>query len=67
VLIPVVRQTFKNYTAKYYLGKKSTSPDTFLTLFLPTTFKNPFSTPLQRPYSCDFDTENAYRKPPVIL
>jgi hypothetical protein len=23
--------------------------------------------PLQRPYSGDFDTENAYRKPPVIL
>ncbi len=25
------------------------------------------SNPLQKPYNGDFDTENAYRKPPVIL
>ncbi len=29
--------------------------------------KNPFSNLLQRIYCGDFDPENAYRKPPVIL
>jgi hypothetical protein len=29
--------------------------------------KSPSRNPLQRPYSGDFDTENAYRKPPLIL
>jgi hypothetical protein len=29
-------------------------------------FENPFRSPLQRPYSGDFDPEKAYRKPPEI-
>jgi hypothetical protein len=32
-----------------------------------TNFEHPFNNPLQRPYSSDFDPENAYRKPHVIL
>jgi hypothetical protein len=36
-------------------------------LKLLTNFENPSSNPLQRPYSDDFGTDNAYRKPPVIL
>jgi hypothetical protein len=36
-------------------------------LKLLTNAKNPFCNLLQRPYSSDLDTENAYRKPPVIL
>ncbi len=32
-----------------------------------TNFENPFSNPLGRPQSGDFDTENAYRKPTGIL
>ncbi len=32
-----------------------------------TSFESPPSNPLQRPYSGDLDTENAYRKLPVIL
>jgi hypothetical protein len=32
-----------------------------------TNSENQFSNPLERPYSGDFDPENAYRKPPVIL
>jgi hypothetical protein len=36
-------------------------------LKLLTKSKNSFSNPLLRPYSGDFDPENAYRKPPVIL
>ncbi len=32
-----------------------------------SNFENLSSKPLQRPYSGNFDTENAYRKPPVIL
>jgi hypothetical protein len=31
------------------------------------SFENPSSNPLQRPEGCDFNTENAYRKPPVIV
>jgi hypothetical protein len=30
-------------------------------------FENPLSNPLHRPYSGDFNPENAYRKPPVNL
>jgi hypothetical protein len=29
--------------------------------------QNYFNNSLQRPYSGDFDPENAYRKPPAIL
>jgi hypothetical protein len=36
-------------------------------LKLLTNFENPSSNPLQRPQSGDFDNENAYMKPPVIL
>jgi hypothetical protein len=39
----------------------------FFEIIYCTNFENPSSNPLQRPYSGDFDTENAYRKPPVIL
>jgi hypothetical protein len=30
-----------------------------------TNFENPSGNPLQRPYRGDFDSINAYRKPPV--
>jgi hypothetical protein len=32
-----------------------------------TSFENPSRNPLQKAYSGDFGTVNAYRKPPVIL
>jgi hypothetical protein len=36
-------------------------------LRLLTNSENHFSNPLQRPYSGDFDPENAFRKPHLIL
>jgi hypothetical protein len=47
--------------------KKSNSKFLLAPLKLLTNFKNPSNNPLQRPVSGDFDTEIAYRKPPVIL
>jgi hypothetical protein len=32
-----------------------------------TNFEKPSSNPFQRPYGGDFDTENAYRKPPMKI
>ncbi len=32
-----------------------------------TSFENPFINPLQTPYSGDFDSDTAYRKPHVVL
>jgi hypothetical protein len=46
----------KNVSSKFYLAP----------LKLLTNFEDPFSNLLKRP-SDDFDAENAYRKPPVIL
>jgi hypothetical protein len=45
--------------------KKSKSKFFLAPLKLLTSFENPSSNPLQRPESGDFNTENAYRKPPV--
>jgi hypothetical protein len=45
--------------------RKSNSKLYLAPLKLLTNFENPFSNQLQMPYSGDFDTENAYRKPPA--
>jgi hypothetical protein len=47
--------------------KKSNSKFYIAPLKLFPNFENPSSNPLQRPLTGDFDTENAYRKPPIIL
>ena len=47
-----------------YLMKKSYSKFKFAPLKLLTNFENSSSNLLHRPSSGDFDTENAYRKPP---